>query len=156
MCASALPNRPVITPGRGGRPPLYCSNACRQRAYRQRSAKTTGTSQGDGTGDLPAALDSREPVDYALSDTEHRRPAVRAQALTNHEYHVAALTTEGLTNQQIANRLYVSARTVSTHLERIRVKVGIRSRSALAAWFARENHHSPNSALRMIDLRRRP
>jgi FixJ family two-component response regulator len=40
---------------------------------------------------------------------------------------------EGLTNPQIGERLYVSPRTVQTHLAHVFVKLGISSRAQLAA-----------------------
>jgi DNA-binding CsgD family transcriptional regulator len=50
---------------------------------------------------------------------------------------IATLVAQGLTNQQIASRLLITTRTVVTHLERIRDKLGARSRAEVAAWFAR-------------------
>ncbi|GAA1960740.1 AAA family ATPase [Microbacterium deminutum] len=54
-----------------------------------------------------------------------------ADALTPQEAAVARLAATGLTNKQIAGRLYLSPRTVSTHLSRIFPKLGIMSRAAL-------------------------
>jgi DNA-binding CsgD family transcriptional regulator len=58
--------------------------------------------------------------------------ADRAQdRLTAQELHVAQLAAEGLTNRQIGQRLYLSHRTVSTHLHRIFPKLSITSRAEL-------------------------
>jgi DNA-binding NarL/FixJ family response regulator len=43
------------------------------------------------------------------------------------------LVVEGLTNPQIGERLYVSPRTVQTHLAHIFAKLGISTRTQLAA-----------------------
>ena len=43
------------------------------------------------------------------------------------------LLAEGLANGEIASRLYVSLRTVKTHLEHVRIKTGAVSRVELAA-----------------------
>jgi DNA-binding NarL/FixJ family response regulator len=51
--------------------------------------------------------------------------------LTKREQEVAVLIGQGLSNKEIAERLYVSVRTVTCHLERIYHKLGLRSRSAL-------------------------
>ena len=51
--------------------------------------------------------------------------------LTAHELNIARLAGEGLTNREIGQRLYLSHRTVSTHLHRIFRKVGVSSRSDL-------------------------
>ena len=49
-----------------------------------------------------------------------------------------ALLAEGLTNKEIATRLYLSPRTVEKHVERILAKTGQANRTALAA-FATEH-----------------
>lgn len=51
--------------------------------------------------------------------------------LTEREKAVAELAAQGLTNKQIGERLFLSPRTVSTHLHRVFHKLGISSRSAL-------------------------
>ncbi|GLY15454.1 LuxR family transcriptional regulator [Kineosporia sp. NBRC 101677] len=52
-------------------------------------------------------------------------------ALTPQETQIARLAAEGLSTREIAERLFLSPRTVSTHLSRIYRKLGIRSRSEL-------------------------
>ena len=52
-------------------------------------------------------------------------------SLTPQEREVAQLAATGMTNREIAARLYVSPRTVSAHLYRIFPKLGITSRAAL-------------------------
>ncbi|HEX4225769.1 MAG TPA: LuxR C-terminal-related transcriptional regulator [Pseudonocardiaceae bacterium] len=56
--------------------------------------------------------------------------------LTTHELTIAQLAAEGLTNREIGQRLFLSHRTVSTHLHRIFPKLGISSRAELAAVLA--------------------
>ncbi|WP_370743391.1 helix-turn-helix transcriptional regulator [Streptomyces sp. LUP47B] len=51
--------------------------------------------------------------------------------LTPQEREIAALAAAGLTNKQIGERLYLSPRTVSTHLDNAFPKLGISSRAAL-------------------------
>ncbi|MEU4669614.1 LuxR C-terminal-related transcriptional regulator [Amycolatopsis sp. NPDC023774] len=75
-------------------------------------------------------------VAHALDASAHFHATGHGR-LTPQEHTVAALVTDGLTNQQIARRLGIAPRTVATHLERIRAKLGVRPRSALAAWFTR-------------------
>ncbi|HKS99041.1 MAG TPA: alpha/beta fold hydrolase [Rugosimonospora sp.] len=64
------------------------------------------------------------------------QPARQAPRLTDREFEVAGLVTEGLTNQAIATRLSVAPRTVETHVENIRRKLRVRSRAQIAAWVA--------------------
>jgi DNA-binding CsgD family transcriptional regulator len=54
-----------------------------------------------------------------------------AQALTAQELEIAHLAAGGLTNRQIAERLYLSHRTVGAHLYRVFPKLGISSRAGL-------------------------
>ena len=54
-----------------------------------------------------------------------------ATVLTWQEYEIAELAAAGLTNKQIGAQLFLSHRTISTHLYRIFPKLGITSRAAL-------------------------
>ena len=58
-------------------------------------------------------------------------------SLTKAELRVVGLVTEGLTNPQIAQRLFVSAQTVKTHMKNVFRKLGVSSRAELAALAAR-------------------
>jgi DNA-binding NarL/FixJ family response regulator len=53
---------------------------------------------------------------------------------------VAALVAEGLSNRAIAERLVISERTASNHVQRILTKLGFSSRSQIAAWVVRHRH----------------
>jgi DNA-binding CsgD family transcriptional regulator len=64
-------------------------------------------------------------------------------ALTPQELQVARLVAAGATNQEAAADLFLSAKTIETHLTRIYRKLGVRSRSQLAQRLAAE----PASAL---------
>jgi pimeloyl-ACP methyl ester carboxylesterase/DNA-binding CsgD family transcriptional regulator len=55
--------------------------------------------------------------------------------LTPRQREVAALVTEGLTNREIGERLWIDERSVEGHLERIRLRLGVRSRAQVAAWW---------------------
>jgi DNA-binding CsgD family transcriptional regulator len=76
-----------------------------------------------------------EPVDSGarISERTHApQPGEDAPLLTPREREVAELVAEGLTNGQIARRLNASERTAVSHLERIRAKLGVRSRTEIA------------------------
>ena len=54
--------------------------------------------------------------------------------LSRREKQVAELVADGLTNREIAERLFVSERTAEYHVEQIRNKLGFHSRRDIAAW----------------------
>ncbi len=63
---------------------------------------------------------------------ERKRPKSGWSALTPAELQVAALVQTGLTNQEIGQRLFISARTVQTHLTHMFAKLSISTRTELA------------------------
>ncbi|MEV7340291.1 AAA family ATPase [Streptomyces sp. NPDC093544] len=64
-------------------------------------------------------------------------PAHGLAALTPREREIAELVAAGLTSQAIATRLYLSPRTVESHVGRVYRKTGVSSRAALASLVAR-------------------
>ena len=60
------------------------------------------------------------------------------EALTPREREVAALLAEGLSNAGLAERLYISPRTAAVHVSNILTKLGMGSRTEVAAWAVRE------------------
>jgi DNA-binding CsgD family transcriptional regulator len=73
----------------------------------------------------------------ALAPPGRTRNWVRAAdgALTGREMEVAELVAAGLTNREIAGRLYISIRTVTSHLDHIYTKLGLSSRDELSDWY---------------------
>jgi DNA-binding CsgD family transcriptional regulator/sugar lactone lactonase YvrE len=61
---------------------------------------------------------------------------VVAPSLTRREREVANLVAQGLTNREIATRLFISERTAESHVEQIRGKLGFHSRVQIANWVA--------------------
>ena len=57
--------------------------------------------------------------------------------LTHRELEVARLVTAGKSNREIAAELFLSAKTVESHLSNVFVKLGVSSRAAVAAVLAR-------------------
>ncbi|WP_275451574.1 ATP-binding protein [Kutzneria albida] len=63
---------------------------------------------------------------------KHRRAKVGWESLTPAEATIAALVVKGLSNPQIAEQLFVSRRTVTTHVSHILAKLGVRTRTDIA------------------------
>ncbi len=57
--------------------------------------------------------------------------------LTAREREVASLIAEGLTNGQLAERLYISPKTAAVHVSNILTKLGLSGRAEVAAWAVR-------------------
>ncbi len=62
-------------------------------------------------------------------------PRRRADTLTARQYEVAALVSQGCTNRDIATRLGIDERSAEGHVERIRLRLGFRSRAQIAGWY---------------------
>lgn len=74
----------------------------------------------------------------AVRSTGSGRPArLEGHGLTAREREVALLAAEGATNAEISRALVVSERTVKAHLTHVFAKLGVRSRTELAAHLAR-------------------
>ena len=89
------------------------------------------------------AMSLGQAIEYALSDEEEppmlvpeqqQSPDERTERLTRREREVALLVARGLTNRQIAEELSVSRSTANNHVARILRKLGLRSRTQIAAW----------------------
>ena len=86
------------------------------------------------------ALDEDAAVAYAQrARGERKRPSAGWESLTPVESEVVRLVAEGLTNKQVGDALFIGAETVKTHLSHVYDKLGVRSRTALAAQFTERN-----------------
>ena len=88
----------------------------------------------DGAWAQGAALTEDEAVSWVSAD---RMQGPRAEggrpSLSSREREVVLLAVEGLTNQEIGEQLFISHRTVQSHLASVYHKLGIGSRTELAA-----------------------
>ena len=81
------------------------------------------------------AAQRREPVDTPALDV-----------LTEREREVMALVAGGLTNEEIAERLFVSPATAKTHVSRAMVKLGARDRAQLVVFAYESGLVRPNTS----------
>ncbi|MER6135288.1 response regulator transcription factor [Streptomyces sp. NPDC001815] len=87
---------------------------------------------------LAPGITRRLIAEFSRLDTTPRAPLKqRVGELTERETEVLALIAQGLSNAEIAERLFVAEQTVKTHVGRILVKLGLRDRTQ-AAVFAYE------------------
>jgi DNA-binding CsgD family transcriptional regulator len=85
-----------------------------------------------------AALSTEEAVAYAQRGRgQRKRPTSGWASLTPTELDVVRLVSEGLANNDVATRLFVSPRTVQTHLTHVYAKLGLSSRIQLVQEAAR-------------------
>ena len=105
----------------------------RRRALQMRDARTA----------LSEALAAFDELGALLWSEKARRELARiggrttaGTGLTASEERVAALVAEGRTNREVAAALFLSERTVASHLTHIYAKLDVRSRTELAARFA--------------------
>jgi DNA-binding CsgD family transcriptional regulator len=89
----------------------------------------------EAAGAIPLA--ARVVAELAVAGGRRRRRD-EPDALTAQERRVAQLAAEGLSNKEIGGRLYLSVKTVETHLQHIFSKLEIRSRRQLILMNAAE------------------
>lgn len=85
----------------------------------------------DVMGNVPFANRARAGLRAAGERTGHTAPNTRSE-LTPQEAQIADLAAAGLSNKQIGERLFLSHRTVASHLYRIFPKLGITARSQIS------------------------
>ena len=86
------------------------------------------------------ALSLDEAVAYAARGRGARsRPSTGWASLTPTEHEVVRLVVDGLSNPEIASRLFVSRSTVKTHLSHVYAKLGVANRTELATYAAEQS-----------------
>ena len=73
-----------------------------------------------------------QAVEYALRPSPPTPRLKNTAKLSDREVEVLGLVAEGLTDPEVAERLYLSPRTVNHHLSSIYQKLGVPSRAAAA------------------------
>jgi predicted ATPase/DNA-binding CsgD family transcriptional regulator len=103
-------------------------DALERNLEQQMGADSYGEAHGDG-----AAMPLDEAIAWARRGRgARRRPSDGWESLTPTEQQVVKLVVQGLTNLQIADRMFISRSTVKVHLAHIFKKLGVVSRAQLA------------------------
>jgi len=100
----------------------------------RQARQALGPGRAQAAEDRGAAMSITTAAEYALmlTDPGPPQPAAPGSArLSARERELVALVAQGRTNAQIAVQLYISVRTVISHLDRIRDKTGCRRRADL-------------------------
>jgi DNA-binding CsgD family transcriptional regulator len=117
---------------------LACAAAAagdRDRAAAALDAALAGYQRLRATPDRDRALARTRALGLRRGSREaHRDADFGWESLTATENRIAELVRDGLTNREIGTRLYVSPRTVQTHVSHILQKTGLRSRVEIARY----------------------
>jgi DNA-binding NarL/FixJ family response regulator len=108
----------------------------RRRVAEARAALRSARDTFDALGARPWAQRARQELRAAGEASRTRAPEAWDQ-LSPQELQIAHLAAEGLSNREIAQRLYLSHRTVGSHLYRLFPKLGVTSRSQLVGALVR-------------------
>ncbi len=95
-----------------------------------RARAQVGPIEAHQLGGEGSRLSPDELMDEALREADRGRNG----PLSARELEVADLVAQGLTNREIAQRLIISPRTVESHIEHIKAKLGLGRRTRIAAW----------------------
>lgn len=106
------------------------------QVLRRRRARSEAQNALRGALECFTSLGAVPFARMAQAELGRAQSARSATALTTSERQVAELVASGMTNREVAARLFASVRTVEGHLAAVYRKLGIRSRTELAARFA--------------------
>jgi predicted ATPase/DNA-binding CsgD family transcriptional regulator len=111
------------------------AEARRQKESLRKAQQALGPDRARAAGERGTAMRRDTATEFAMMLTAPRPPSSatvpRLGPLSARERELVTLVAQGRTNAQIAAQLYISVRTVASHLDRIRDKTGCRRRADL-------------------------
>jgi predicted ATPase/DNA-binding CsgD family transcriptional regulator len=119
---------------------LHLHDRLRQQVqpWLERARAETGPVEADRLAVEGSRLSLDELMNEALGEADH----LRTSPLSSRERQIADLIAQGLTNREIADRLIISTRTVESHVDHIKAKLGFARRARIVAWaLDRANGH---------------
>jgi predicted ATPase/DNA-binding CsgD family transcriptional regulator len=101
---------------------------------RKRASERLGT-RGEAAWKEGQTMTTDEALDYALGGERPPETGLAEKGLlSRREREVVTMVAAGMTNKEIAQRLFIAERTAEGHVERIRNKLDVRSRTEVATW----------------------
>ena len=106
---------------------------------RERASAALGVTRYQAEFEAGRRLGRDAALGLALGQGRPEATVPAAGRLAKREADVARLVADGLTNKQVGARLFISERTVDSHVRSILNKLGVGSRAQIAAWVATLN-----------------
>jgi DNA-binding CsgD family transcriptional regulator len=128
------------TIGAGAGAKIVGPHAPFQTQAKESAMRALGAAKFEAEFEAGKRLDRQAAVRLALGESEQSEATAfsgtDAGPLAKREVEVAGLVADGLSNKQIAARLFISERTVATHVGHILNKLGFNSRAQIAIWIS--------------------
>ena len=94
--------------------------------------------QAVNRGEVPCSSRTSAMLLRGLHSSRRAEQTSMSHRLTRRELEILSLVEEGLTNKEIASRLYIELATVKNHLHNVYEKVGVHRRDSAVAWLNSE------------------
>lgn len=112
--------------------------------WQRRSRSRLGAHKSEDAWNQGGAMTVDQAIDYALGQSEPEI-VIDAGLLSRRQREVATLVAAGMTNREIAERLFIAERSAEGHVERIRNRLGVRSRTEVATWAVEHGLTAPQT-----------
>ncbi|MBI3237800.1 MAG: response regulator transcription factor [Flavobacteriia bacterium] len=108
------------------------------------SVKETGRGNKFFCGQI---LETIRDASIDVNDIDFDSFSCEPISLSERELEIITLIAEGLTNNQIADQLFLSAHTINTHRKNIMAKLGVKNTAGIVMYAVKTNLVSPNKFL---------
>lgn len=96
-------------------------------------------------------LETIQRASIDVNDIDFESFSCEAVVLSERELEIVVLISEGLTNTQIAEQLFLSTHTINTHRKNIMAKLGVKNTAGIVMYAVKTNLVSPNKFLFAAD-----
>ena len=113
-----------------------------EHARKQALDRLGSRGRGEAAWKEGQTMTTAEALEYALGGGPPPEEGLTDRGLlSRREREVVTMVASGMTNKEIAQRLFLAERTAEGHVERIRNKLGVRSRTEVATWAVEHGLH---------------